>query len=674
MDDVDCSGGLFLCWSASVVVVVLFKDVNYVLCNVTNELNVSYYVLCVYGSPYLAERAGVWRTRRSLIWAHPGKLVMIGDFNQVKYSAQKKGGNSIIPGVVQFSKWKLECALMDIDFQWALYTWSNNREGNNCIWERLDRAYATDEWRSTFPNAVIWNMPILLSDHNPIVLECEPSGGKKRRPYKLDQWCLKVEQAQETITREWDSEWNGLAMFVLQRKIHTLVRECKKWCLDYKCENKIDWNLIQQDLLLHQNNTQEKANMDEAQIRRLAYLEEIEVKSLFWRQRARLKWDTLGDQGTSFFYKCVKSRKSQNDIKAIRGSGGDWLFEPTEIKEEFLWFYQDLFIPVPAHESIDLQWADWNPKLKKLETNHLNILNSPFSMQEIKDAAMSMKAFKSPGPDGVAPGFYHSKWELVQKQVTDAVFSFFTGGFMLREMNATFITVIPKVERPETVSEFRPISLCNTPYKIISKCLVRRLRKVVEDLVGDSQNAFVPGRKMSDSCLIGHEMLHSMKKKKGSALGAIFKVDLNKAYDRVRWDFLQKVLEEMNFPPKWVNWIMQCVTTVSYSVPVSGEPTEKIFPKVGLGQGDPLSPYLFILCMEVLAKKLIEIQENKRLQGLKAGRRAPMINHLFFADDALFFVKASTENFRVLKDTIDNFCSISGEMINLQKILCYFLR
>lgn len=197
--------------------------------------------------------------------------------------------------------------------------------------------------------------------------------------------------------------------------------------------------------------------------------------------------------------------------------------------------------------------------------------------------------------------------------------------------------MLVKVNSKDTLS---PISLCNTSYKIISKTLTNRLRVILGDLVGDFQNAFVPGRQLTDNCQIAHEILQWVKKrKKGNLYAGIMKVDLSKAYDSCRWDFVEAVLQRMEFPTKWIKWIMQCITIVSYSILVNGEPTTYFNPKAGLRQGDPLSPYIFILCMEVLSTNLIKTQEEKSIHGIKIARTAPSLSHLFFADDALFFFK-----------------------------------
>ena len=244
---------------------------------------------------------------------------------------------------------------------------------------------------------------------------------------------------------------------------------------------------------------------------------------------------------------------------------------------------------------------------------------------------------------------------------------------MLKETNKTNIALIPKVTRPEVMGEFRPISLCNTSYKIIAKCLVRRLQPLINSIIGRYQNTFFPGRSINDNCIIAHEMLNKVKRsRKGSTYNMILNLDLNKAYDRVRWEFIRKVLNVVGIPATWIHIIMECVSTVTYSVLVNREPTGMITPTAGLRQGDPLSPYIFILCMEVLSRKISQHQNQGLIKGLKIHRRAPEIAHLLFADDALFFLKGNLDNVWNLQKILSTFCAMSGEIINTQKSYTVF--
>jgi hypothetical protein len=218
-----------------------------------------------------------------------------------------------------------------------------------------------------------------------------------------------------------------------------------------------------------------------------------------------------------------------------------------------------------------------------------------------------MGPLKAPRPDGFLARFYQRHCGTVKDDVMAATKRFFLDGVMPEGINDTAIVLIPKGTEPEDLKDFRPISLCNVIYKLISKCIVNRLRGILDEIISLEQSAFMPTRRITDNALIAFECAHAIQRPLGRKEDfCAYKLDLSKAYDRVDWGFLKQVMERLGFHSKFVQWIMTCVTTVHYSVRFNGASLNPFRPSRSLRQGDPLSPYLFLLvadCLSLLVKQ-----------------------------------------------------------------------
>jgi hypothetical protein len=261
----------------------------------------------------------------------------------------------------------------------------------------------------------------------------------------------------------------------------------------------------------------------------------------------------------------------------------------------------------------------------------------------------------------------------MKSDVIRGVKSFFNTCHMPPAVNETAIVLLPKKDDPELLKDFWPISLCNMIYKIVSKCLVNTLRPLLQDIIEPTQSAFVPGRMIMDNALIVFECLHAIRSGNNACkkYGA-YKLDLSKAYDHVDWGFLEGILRRLRFQSKWVQWVMECVTTVRYPVRFNNAPLESFKPSRGLRQGDPLSPYLFLFVADGLSKLLQHEVRQGGLHELHICRRAPGISHLLFADDTLLFFEASEDQAVLINKVLHRYEEGMGQLINPSKCSVMF--
>lgn len=440
------------------------------------------------------------------------------------------------------------------------------------------------------------------------------------------------------------------------------------WNKQYKNNNRKLINAIKEEMAKvqagQQNDKKERMNSLKRQLTQAYKREEI-----YWGQKARIQWLKEGDRNTKYFHAVVEGRRKRNNISTLQKENGTWCESEGEIEGEINAYFNKLFTSNnPKHFDTILSGI---PQVITGQMN--NKLTRPVSEMEVKKAVFSLHPNKAPGPDGMTPSFFQNFWDVVKKDLIDTISSFFHSGHLLKAINETIITLIPKVESPISVSQFRPISLCNVVYRIISKILVNRLKPLLNHCVSGNQSAFVPGRQIIDNIVIAHESIHCLNQRRtGSNNFMALKLDMAKAYDRVEWLFVIKMMERMGFCQTWINWIFKCISSVVYSFNVNGEKKGFVRPSRGIRQGDPLSPYLFLLVSEGLSSLLLHAMRRQSLSGLKIAQASPAISHLFFADDTLIFCRATTEESKLVMSLLKTYEEASGQMINIDKSAVFF--
>ena len=253
-----------------------------------------------------------------------------------------------------------------------------------------------------------------------------------------------------------------------------------------------------------------------------------------------------------------------------------------------------------------------------------NMLLEEFTQEEVKKALFQMNPTKAPGPDGMNPLFFQKYWHIVGTDVSDAVIDYINSGKFLQSINFTHITLIPKKKNLELMSYFRPISLCNVIFKLVSKVLPNRLKRILGRIISDCQSAFVAERVITDNILISFKILHYMKsKRQGNTAHMALKLEMSKAYDKVEWDYLKGIMLKMGFHRRWVDLIMEGISFASYSVLVNGVPSRFIKTSRGIRQGDPLSPHLFLLCSKGFSALLRNPLQQRLLHGVSISHNGP---------------------------------------------------
>jgi hypothetical protein len=209
---------------------------------------------------------------------------------------------------------------------------------------------------------------------------------------------------------------------------------------------------------------------------------------------------------------------------------------------------------------------------------------------------------KAPGPYGFTMEFFKSCWEVVKHDVYGVAEDSKCLTSILKALNATMITLIPKENEARTPDRYRPIALRNVVYKIISKVIANRLKPLLPSLISEEQTGFVEGWQILDNINHAHELIHTLKTQRRG--GMIIQLDLAKDYEKINWHHMVKTLEAFGFAQHWINWIVNLVSTTSCSLLINGAPAKPLWPSRRIRQVDPISPFLFILMMEGLSRSI----------------------------------------------------------------------
>ena len=487
---------------------------------------------------------------------------------------------------------------------------------------------------------------------------------KSKRPFKFEQMWLCDKGCSSTVNKAWGPPLIGAIMVEVAGKVQFCGEKLTEW-------SKNSFGNVKKTLE-EKINLLSKIEMDAARggdpLRVKALQLEInnmlDKENLMWQQRSRALFLKSGDRNTAYFHSKASQRFRRNWILGLKNTQNEWCTEESQIKNIAVDYYQALF-----SSSSPSKLEKILNKVQPSVTEPMNLtLLKDFSREEVELALSQMEPIIAPGPDGMPPIFYQSFWPSIGDDVCSAVLDCLHNCRIPNEINHTHIALIPKVKSHERITEFRPISLCSVIYKVVSKVLANRLKGILPSVVSENQSAFQAGRLITDNILMAFETLHYMKHhQKGKTGFMAMKLDMSKAYDRVEWKYLEQIMIRMGFAEKWVALMMECISTVSYSIIINGDPSPTIHPTRGIRQGDPLSPYLFLFCTEGLHSLLQHSADFGQIRGVSICKLGPRLTHLFFANDSLLFCRSTISECQKIQESLDFYEKASGQQLNRAK-------
>lgn len=645
------SGGLATIWNQEAIKCIALAQNRYWIWTTFTHAQSkgNFHVINVYSPVLLNLKRLLWNEIRDIVsFVKDEEGIIVGDFNSIRSIQESWRCNYHRRDMEDFDGLIQECNLSDLRPENACFTWF----GPSGKRSRLDRVLVNERW-SQIANWKIKALCRMHSDHRPLLLFAEPIVHTPK-PFKVFN-CYLTDKLMEEVKKRIREEgvWSQLNIQQVLKEIKGIIKADARGGKG-KLEEEI--KMLEKRLSDSDNNLEDDNTLLEVQnkLRKL-----YESRDSMLCQKARMNWLKLGDGNTRFFHQAIQKRKTRNNIRKLLWEN-KWITSLADIQQAFLKHYSNFF---RSSGSSFLELGSLS--LPRLTSQDNSNMVRGISKQEIEAALCNMAEDKAPGPDGLNVRSLKFLWPLIGSKVELFISNFFKSGIIPPGLNSSFITLIPKVTEPKTIMDFRPISLINTTFKILTKILATRIASHMQYLISDCQTGFIKGRQASESILMVKEIAHSLQKE--NKKGLILKLDFEKAFDTVNWEFLMATMRRMNFAEEWIKWIKAILESARVSILVNGAPTREFSPGRGLRQGDPLSPLLYNLVGEVLSSMLKEAACNGIFRGIQMKNTAQQLTHLQFADDTIIFVEDSVESIEGVKKVLQCFQLISGLKINFEK-------
>ncbi|KAL0288760.1 UNVERIFIED_CONTAM: hypothetical protein Sradi_7089900 [Sesamum radiatum] len=473
---------IWLAWCEDEIQVeILAVHTQFIHCQVKNKrMHTNCLITVLYGENELVNRRGLWQ---GLIQLSRGitdePWIVMGDFNAVLDDSEVNGYADTSASMAEFLECITESELTHLPFTGANFTWHNCSDGERSLWKRLDRMLVNEAWLVKWPNPN--STYPRTSDHSPLILQGQDSQINFSM-FRFENYMTKLPGFQRLVEEHWRQQVNGTDMYILTRKLKAMkpiLRKLRKTHGDLSHNVQQAAQFLQTAQQLLQEFKHAGILLQLEKCCRMIYCKATTMELNMLKQRAKLAWLKGGDNCSKIFFRKITARRASQRVYQIQNEDGHLLTDYNAVTGEFVNYFQKLFGGTQRQtQNLD----HLQPFARYLITdNEATQITSPVQRHEIKEALFDINEDSAPGPDGFSSGFFKASWAVTGEDVCHAVMEFFNHDRLLKQLNATLITLIPKI--------------------------------VLEKLVDNCQNAFVPGRSISDNVLLAQELLSGYNQK-----------------------------------------------------------------------------------------------------------------------------------------------------------------
>jgi len=631
-----------------------------------------YTFLNIYAPNRVDERISFFNKIHDFINLHAinkSKLCIGGDFNCVlaadeRYSGITDKSMDVLKDVIDKLKlvdmWK-HCNNTSKDFTYVNPTDSTRNS-------RIDFILCSDYIKTLCTSCNISQSP--APDHKPVCLDFKLSTNVRGKGYwKFNNDMLKDKEFEDGIKKVYDDIINDYEQCVTRGLLWDYIKfKLKGYCIQYGIAKsrvvKGKCSLLQDALDLYDrklcDSYSESICRERVKVKR--ELDEIyEKKSIGYQIRSRAKWVEQGEQSTKYFLNLEKNRQNNNCINALRNDDGNTVTTDTEILQVAKNFYTDLFKSRNIMDTSVQSYFETITADNVLTEDLRQRCEGPITKDECLNAINRIKKNKSPGLDGFTIEFYIHFWPMIGGMLVDVLNDCYENGVLTDTQRCSVLSLIFKKGDTEEIRNYRPISLTNLDYRILSFVLSSRLQNVIGSIVSHDQNAYIKNRYMGYNIRLVNDIIDYCDSLHLG--GVLFMTDFHKAFDSLEWTFIRESLNFFNFGPSFKKWVEILYTKPVGKIKNNGHLSEEFCITRGVRQGCPVSALLFILSIEILGLK---IRHHSDLKGFNFGFPNKVIKTIQYADDCIFCANDEYE-LGIYLAVIEEFGRVSGLELNVSK-------